>query len=342
LKVLKKFSLAVSRLKTADQDYFYEQFMYGHREILLAYARSANQSLPPNSIISAGLQHGWAGDANIWRVRNKNLTPATRYVWEKRFEIGLPKSTRNIAIGAPWLYLLDILGIEKGSEYVLKNSSGKKEFLIFPGHNMWNTNKPLTDQASAFYEITKGKSATVCLYWIDYLQPRIRKAYEDLGFKLECVGYLGNPTSSPQSNIGRSNFLLELATLMLNHKTIVADDFSSGVLYGATLGLEVMFMDDERTRGHDEKLSKDRDDSYIGFYSTSNEWLDNFLPEIYLTKEIGRKFIDFSYQELGVESLLTRKELGDIEWIGSNLDEQIQIEFENSVRILRNSIFKLE
>jgi hypothetical protein len=316
--------------------------MYGHREILLASARSANQSLPTNSIIRAGLQHGWAGDANIWRVRNRNLTPAPRYVWEKRFEIGLPKSTRNKAIGAPWLYLLELLGIEKGVEYKLGSSSEKKQYLIFPGHNMWNTSKPLTDQASAFYEITKGESATVCLYWIDFLQPRVRKAYEDLGFKLECVGFLGSPASSIENNVGRSDFLLELVKLMLNHRTIVADEFSSGVLYGATLGLEVMFMDDTRTREHDEKLSHNRDDSLEGFYLTSNEWLDNFFPEIYLTRESGRKFVDFSYQELGADSLLMPKELAEIEWIASSLDGQIQIEFEKSVKSLRSCIFKSE
>jgi hypothetical protein len=327
-------------MKTTDQEYFYEQFMYGHREILLAYARNADPSLSPSSILNGGLQHGWAGDANIWRVRNRNLSPAPRYVWEKRFEIGLPKSTKNRAIGAPWLYLLDLLGIEKGVEYNINNSGDKKEFLIFPGHNMWNTNKPVADQARAFYEIAEGKTATVCLYWIDFLQPRVRKAYEDLGFNLECVGYLGSPTSSLQSNVGRTDFLLELVRLMLSHRTIIADDFSSGVLYGATLGLDIMFMDDARTRKHDEALSKNRDDSQIGFFSTSNEWLDNYLPEIYLTRDNGMKFVDFSYKELGLKSLLTENEVAELAWACSRLNGEIQSEFENSVENLKGDIFK--
>ena len=339
--MLRKISIALQRLNSKDHDYFYEQFMYGHREILLAYARNADSSPSTRAILSAGLQHGWAGDANIWRVRHRNLTPAPRYVWEKRFENDLPKSTKNIAIGAPWLYLLNLLGIEKGIEYRLKNCSEKKEFLIFPGHNMWNTNKPLTDQANEFYEITKGKSATVCLYWIDFLQPRIRRAYEELGFKIECVGFLGNPTHSIQSNIGRSEFLLELVELMLNHETILADEFSSGVLYGASIGLKIMFIDDYRTKEHDEILSKDRDGSYLGFYATASEWLENCFPEIYSTRDSGKKFIDFSYQELGADSLLTQSELSEIGWVESKLDDQIQVQFETAIENLKNKIIRL-
>jgi hypothetical protein len=339
--VLKKISKAIQRLAKTDQEYFYEQFMYGHREILLAYARSFNPSISPGSILRAGVQHGWAGDANIWRVRNRNLTPAPRYVWENRFEIKLPKTTGNKAIGAPWLYLLNLLDIEKGFEYRLKSSLEKKEFLIFPGHNLWNTSKPISDQASAFHKITKGETATVCLYWIDYLQPEVRRSYENLGFEVECVGYLGSPTSSTQANMGRTGFLLESVRLMLNHKTIITDEFSSGLLYAASLGLKVVFMDDARAIEHDIILSKDREDSFVGFYLTASEWIKNCIPELYLTINNGKQFVDFSYQELGFDVMLAEKELGKFKWIESDLAEQIQLEFESSVKNLRENIIKL-
>ena len=72
-----------------------------------------NEKLSHNSIIEGSIDHSWAYDENLWKLRKRNLRQANRYVWNERQENLLAKLARTTAVGSPWLYMLDNLGLSK-------------------------------------------------------------------------------------------------------------------------------------------------------------------------------------------------------------------------------------
>jgi hypothetical protein len=111
---------ALRRLKTSDLLYFEEQFMYGHREILLNYCLNKNQPLNNGSILRGSVNHGFAYQENIWKLRQRNLKPAKRYVWNFRQKLAYGENP-NVLPKKYWHQIRNILETllyEEGIEYV--------------------------------------------------------------------------------------------------------------------------------------------------------------------------------------------------------------------------------
>jgi len=297
-----------------DDEYFDEQFMYGHREVLMHDSLKQRYMKSGDYILAAGLQHGWLPEEGIWRLRKKNLQRAPRYVWNSRWENLLPTSTKNKAIGAPWLYLLRSLGLNQ--DIVKVKRFAEKKYLIFPGHSGLSFSKNFVEQAKYFGSICDPSSSTVCLFWLDYCNSTYRRAFENEGFVVECVGFGSARKSDAKYNDSdRVVYLLNLFEMMIKHEILVTDEFSSGALYALSLGLKIKYAPNYISRNFTSKVIKNIRSDTDGFYKTDSDWVLNFAPEILGTNLKPSVFIELAWTELGFDSMLTSKQIASLDWI---------------------------
>jgi len=334
--ILSKIQSILSRLNQSDSEYFDEQFMYGHREILLSSALCANSSLSKSSILAGGLLHGWAFDPSIWRVRKGNLQRAPRYVWHRKFQEKLPNSTGNIAIGSPWLYLLRELGIEKHSQVRLLNNI-PIDVLIFPGHNLLYTSKDITQQVSKYKDLVGSRQATVCLYWLDFLDYLTHQSFIDAGFKVVCIGYTPRGKYGYSSKGGRVTFLPRLLELFAGHDLVLADELGSGVIYAASIGKDILLCPDSQSRAIQSDLAE-----IMGingeFYLTADDWLENHEPYLWKSGKSTPRLVQIAWEELGESSLLSNQELTTLSWVTSEIPSTLIEDFMQHVTKLKSRI----
>jgi hypothetical protein len=150
---MKKIQSILNRIFTNDKNYFFEQFMYGHREILLSYIKLKIPNISSSSLLKGGIAHGWAPDEQIWKVRNRNLSLAPRLVWNSRNQDYVFSGSKNLSVGSPWLYLLKILNIECGDYVSNINSNSERPNLLMLTHNVLSTDKKIELQAEYFNNI---------------------------------------------------------------------------------------------------------------------------------------------------------------------------------------------
>jgi hypothetical protein len=224
---------------------FSEQFLYGHREILIDYA-----GLPDDALIKGSLEHGWALDSGrgIRRLRggrNIYLSWSSDRVARSNIE-----SPRTVPIGAPFAYLVEKIGQQK----IDKLSSGAKGVLYFPAHGTEFIQQNVENQIRIFQNQYDSNGATVCLYWGEFINPAIKSAYERVGFKVICAGFSGQMehtglgysarklAGSPMG--GRPNFLLHTLKFLTSYQTLVMGGLGSICFYAAYIGKEFSILDD--------------------------------------------------------------------------------------------------
>ena len=334
--LLGKIQNIVTRLNQSDSEYFDEQFMYGHREILLSSAINSDASLDKSSLIIGGILHGWAFDPSIWRVRKSNLQRAPRYVWHRKFEEKLPASTGNKAIGAPWLYLLRQLGIVKHAK-VSQVGREQTDVLVFPGHNLLYTSKDIYRQVSKYREIVGSRTATVCLYWLDFLDPTTYQSFADAGFNVVCIGYTPRGKFGYSSKGGRVTFLPRLLELFVSHDLILADELGSGVIYAASLGKNIQFCPDAHSSDIQIELASIMGKG-DGFYLTADEWLENHDPELWKSGKPSPKLVEIAWEELGETSLLSDEELALLPWSDSEIPVGLFEEYTSKITELKSKL----
>jgi len=334
--ILGKLQTVINRLNQRDTEYFDEQFMYGHREILLSSAINAEFKVDETSILVGGLLHGWAFDPSIWRVRKSNFRKAPRYVWHKKFQEKLPSSSKTVAIGSPWLYLLRELGIEKHSTVQLQNSE-LKDVLIFPGHNLLYTSKNISRQVAKYKELVGSRSATVCLYWLDYLDPITSKTFVDAGFDVVCMGFTPRGKFGYSPKGGRVTFLPRLLELFAGHKLILADELGSGVFYAASIGKNILLCPDSHSDEIQSELAGIMG-THQDFYATADAWLVDHEPALWKTGQFSRRLVEIAWEELGEESLLSNGDLNTLPWVSSEIPRTLISEYRDSISNLKSKI----
>jgi hypothetical protein len=298
----RRIQIPLQRILSLDKNYFEEQFRYGHREILLNYSLRFNQTLQYNSILDGSIDHGWAPHENIWRIRRRNLKFANRYVWnEKRLE-NYSKNGKAVAVGAPWLYMLSDLGITKTN---VSNKLPKKDnkIVLFPGHSDLSPgNIDITTQIEIMARyIPRNAEVTVCLYWVDYLNPILREKITSMNYQVFCAGFVSLIPYQDTSHAARPHFLLELYNLIKDAAIIITSEVATSTFYGMSLGSKICFTpigtNESRFKNSNiEKIS--RANTY--FFPSTEEWIENFIPEIYSTKDNPKTFMDFGWSELGI------------------------------------------
>jgi hypothetical protein len=226
-----------------------EQFNFGNREILVA-----SNNLNPDTFFMGLLQHGWYSSQALRPipiVRNKNFSIYPIFTWSERqrnllLELGYP---RVHTVGSPWAHLLQACHIdpEKSEGPVIKDSpelSQGKKLLFFPSHSVPGSQISHSANMDLLREISSCDSITVCLFWLDFVDPSIRKYYEAFGCELQCVGYRGSAGGeTPWSPAGgRLTFLPNLLDLMLSHDLVAVEETTTTFWYAASLKKQIIIV----------------------------------------------------------------------------------------------------
>ena len=219
-----------------------EQFNFGNREILVA----AN-NLAADTFFMGLLQHGWYSSQALRpvpTVRKKDFSIYPIFTWSERqrnllLELGYP---RVHTIGSPWVHLLQACHIdpEKSAGPLIKDSpelSQGKKLLFFPSHSVPGSQISHSANLDLLREISSCNAITVCLFWLDFVDPSIRKYYEAFGCERHCVGFRGSAGGeTPWSPAGgRLTFLPNLFNLMLSHDLVAVEETATTFWYAASL-----------------------------------------------------------------------------------------------------------
>ena len=198
--------------------------MYGHAELLRRYC-GLKIPLP----IQGYLQHGWSygpgmplgdiesGDLHresdffLWNPRNKKIC----------HDLGL----HNVrVIGAPLVYL----------QAPPESSTGAPDsLLLFPGHT--TENEPFAEDGATLFSryleeldpvIRSFQSTTICLYWREFEDARVRRQAEDRGL---AITTLGHRDQTP-------DFVARFRDLVLRYEYVCSNSFSTALFYSLFLG----------------------------------------------------------------------------------------------------------
>jgi hypothetical protein len=337
-----KLKEIIRRISASDLIYFEEQFMYGHREVLLHYCGQKRDDLSNTSILQGSIDHGFAYQENIWRLRNRNLTRAKRYVWNHRHKVAYGADDLVVTTGSPWLYLLSALGITpENMPHKLKKEP--KKVVVFPGHNVGTYFKyDLQKLGQHFLPfIPKDSKVTVCLFWTDFCDPVIRKSFTDLGWAVESMGYVPRLPSPDSTQGGRQNFLLELFSLLSTAELFLTDNASSGLFYAMSLNLEIMYIPSLELQNYESvgnSLIGLDNNRLAGFFSSEKLWVEHYLPSLFDTKNKPSRYVNFSWNELGYEYFLTNESGYKFDWINSGADPRALDLYNIRFKEVKNSL----
>jgi len=328
--MVKRLMNHYKRLFTPDVMYYEEQFMYGHREALLHFSQKNNSKLFNTNILLGSIDHGWYYSESVWKLRTKNpFKFANRYVWNDRQSELSATAYRTVAVGAPWLYMLNDLGLEP-TNIEDRLPKLKNKVIIFPGHNTgYLFSFDVMGSIEEFKSIIpKDSEVTVCLFWLDFCDPSIRNAYKKQGWKVESVGATLRGSQPDSLNGGRPTVLIEMFNLLKDASLFITDDISTGLFYALSLNLSVQFIETQSLKNFNETwINHQRNNNpqalknRKGFYSTGVDWASNYFIEIFDTKTHPRKFLDFSWGELGYEAFRRNPNGEKFVWIPNQTTE---------------------
>ncbi len=205
---------------------------YGHAHVLAAYCGLAE---PPR--IRGYLQHGW----NIADGLGYGTPYVEGYpimVWSEQVRRrARSMGRRNVVVtGAPWLYLMASAGPDP-------DPAQREGTIWYPFHG-WERQRVHGDHDRLVAEIrdTEQGPVTVCLYWQEFRDRRIRGTYEAAGFRVICHGYRGNAWRDTDPA-----FLPRQLAELRRHRRVASNRVSSAVLYGAAAGCDPAVYGDPMT-----------------------------------------------------------------------------------------------
>lgn len=198
--------------------------MYGHAGLLRSYC-GLKIPLP----IQGYLQHGWSYGPGmpLGDIESGELPRDSHFfLWNSRNE----KICHNLGlqnmkvIGAPLVYLQPPSGTWTGAPDSL---------LLFPAHT--NENEPFAEDGATLFSrylkeldpiIRSFQSTTMCLYWREFEDARIRRLVEDRGLAITTLGHRDqNP-----------DFVARFRDLVLRYKYVCSNSYSTALFYSLYLG----------------------------------------------------------------------------------------------------------
>ncbi|WP_028709214.1 hypothetical protein [Propionicicella superfundia] len=211
---------------------------YGHAHILARYAGlfeggedvwGDEPPRPPR--IDGFVQHGW----NLWdgyAVGTALVPGFKKFVWTRAVArrgraLG---HTDHIVMGAPWVYLQSLTG------RLEPRRPDSNSVIVYPFHG-WEEQRLMGSHADLLADVRRVEGdvpITVCLYWDEYRDPEIRKAYVKQDVRVITHGTRGFMYKGTQPW-----FLDRQMTELLRHGRAVSNRMGSALLYAASLGLDV-------------------------------------------------------------------------------------------------------
>jgi len=229
----------VDRSMSGPLTVFSEQFLYGHREILMSYA-----NLDDDQMLKGSIEHGWALDAGYGIPK----FPRGRYLsvsWcRERMERAQIDHPQTVAMGAPFIYAVEQVK-ESLREFKESGLKRKRNIIFFPVHGNEFSQQNPDSQIKLFTEKYDPQFATVCLYWVEYVNPDVYSKYAQAGFEIVCTGFSGQMehtglgysarklAGSPIG--GRPTFLLQTIKFLTTHDLVVMGGLGSVTFYAAYL-----------------------------------------------------------------------------------------------------------
>jgi len=199
---------------------------YGHSHILAAYCGLPDGPPPP---IQGILQHGWTF-VHGFGYGHQPPIGYTRFVWAdvNRRRGQLIGWRQYLTIGAPFAYLM-------ATEPEPPNAPEREGTIWYPFHGtadfetVEGNHQRLIDQIKD----TETGPVTMCLYYVEYEQPHVRKIYEDAGFRVICHGNRGTKWAG-----ATTNFLHKQLAELRRHKRVASNRLSTAIFYGIGAGCE--------------------------------------------------------------------------------------------------------
>ena len=227
-----------------------EQFNFGHREVLVA-----SNDFFADTLFLGSLQHGWCSPFDLrapQALRNRKFTKFPMFVWSKRQEKDLVDFgfKHVIVIGSPWSHLLKACQVPFGKVNLslaeqLSPNENNRSLLFFPRHSIPGGTANHRTDLKSLQEIAKVKSVTVCLFWLDFVNPEIRAFYSRFGCKIVCAGYRGSSGfETPWAPVGgRTMYLANILELISSHDVIATEETSTAFWYSISLGKEIVVLE---------------------------------------------------------------------------------------------------
>jgi hypothetical protein len=197
--------------------------MYGHSALLRRYCR-VTSPMPIDGL----LQHGWSIGMPLplchpelgWMNRSTRL-----FLWHDRNvqacrELGY---LETYTVGSPLLYL------ESPKN---ENKPEPRSLLLFPAHSV--DSEPYQEDGQTLFSryldeiepmYREFSPVTVCLYYMEYDDPRIRRILNDRGLKTTTIGHRDHTP----------DFVSRLRDLILQHTYVSTNSFSTSLFYALFL-----------------------------------------------------------------------------------------------------------
>ncbi|MDF5751405.1 hypothetical protein [Spongiactinospora sp. TRM90649] len=214
---------------------------YGHSRIFARYCGISRLQQRQVPRIRGFVQHGW-NYLHGFPPNDRWCTSGyPRFVWSDVLaRRGWSMGRRgHYVIGSPWAYLLAM-----EPHMTDAGAAPAREGTIWYPFHGWEKHAVHGDHARLVDEIRDVETGpvTVCLYWLEYRNPEIRKWYEKAGFRVICHGERG----SRWDQKGRDFLLRQLAELR-SHRRVASNRLTSAILYGASVGCDIAVYGDPMT-----------------------------------------------------------------------------------------------
>ena len=298
-----------------------EQYLFGHKEVLLRAL-----DLPENEFFLGRLQHGWGIDLtsfrDIWMTSFYKNRPIPNMFWNE-FDAQILKdmgAKKPLVVGSPWAYLIENQSKFPETTEVSDLNEGVLFFPIhsFHGHSVnLKSNKMYQD----IQEVFSKEKITTSLYWLDFINPKIKNYYGDLSDSVICMGYRGAPWNLGYSSTegGRPDFLIELFKTIKSHRYVVVDHIGTALWYSLSLKKDVLLTREVKARSNYLRIA-------LGGSTTSNKELKSRNTFLQKMLEIEGEVISgaenafYAYNELGFATVQN----GDGEKILRELNSYVQ------------------
>lgn len=245
------------------------------------------------TVFRGHLQHGWVtpmeAKASYGLMRSGIERFGVHLTWSSSGatlarEMGL----NALAVGSPWAWFLSNRGIPKA-----KVEIGRTEGAIyFPQHS-------LADQVASKPDLRWLRRrfpdvSTVCLFWVDFLDPDMRRVMEDQGLRVVCAGYRGDSRwGTPWSPVGgRRGYLENLFSLLTSHDYVVVDHASTSMLYAASMNVPVRLSG--RLQSGDSNRSAARE-----FHEYRDDYFERALGGVAVLETRPEVLLEWARAELG-------------------------------------------
>jgi hypothetical protein len=265
-----------------------ENRVYGNSAILNHFSGVSNRS------IRGRLQHGWPAHSPHDLYYKNDLLPT--FVWSKESEIAAKNfGWHNFSsIGAPWLYLLQILeGDGWRTSQMEKNSLVDKSLWVYGRHAV-ESYSSVNEQLLVFLERAnlEATPGDICLLYFEDFDSL--SFIEMARFKNLQIVTLGQRSSSFISD----SHLVRLFHLLKSVSQVIIDHPSSLVLYALTMDIRISWL---RNTNWQKAIAVAKENGDIN--------LENFLVS---STADSLKFKPYALAKLGKSSMKSGHELKKI------------------------------